>query len=228
MPTSLPPIQKSLEEALAIGLQKNPQLIAADVTRSIADDDVDIAISAVLPEVSLRGTAERQEGLSPRSGGGNLDSDSVTINATIPLFQGGGEYARVRQGKRTRQQRVEEYEAARDQTVESITSRWRDIETTRASIVSNKAAVESASVALNGVRQESEVGTRTTLDVLDAEQELFTAKVNLVTAKAREVLAVHALLAATGTLTAPDLALNVEPYDPTEHERSVKYRVIGF
>ncbi len=227
MPTQLPEIPRTLEEAMAMGLKKDPRLIAADVTRELADDDIDIAQAALLPDVSLRGSLERQDGLSSRSGQ-SLDSDSVTINASIPIFQSGAEYSRVRQGKRTRQQRREEYDATRDQTIESVTSRWRDIETARASIVSNRAAVESASVALNGVRQEADVGTRTTLDVLDAEQELFLAKVNLVTAKAQEVVAVYALHAATGSLTAQDLALNVQVYDPTEHEKSVKYRVIGF
>lgn len=227
MPSILPTIPKTLDEAMASGLKKNPQLVAADVTRDISNDDIDILQAALLPDVSLRGSMERQDGLSSRSGR-TLDSDSLTVNASIPIFQSGAEYSRVRQSKRTRQQRVEEFEATRDQTIESITSRWRDIETARASIVSNKAAVESASVALNGVRQEADVGTRTTLDVLDAEQELFIAKVNLVTAKSREVIAVYALRAATGTLTAQELALNVQVYDPTEHEKSVKYRVIGF
>lgn len=227
MPSSLPAIPKTLDEAMASGLRKNPQLVAADVTRDISNDDIDILQAALLPDVSLRGTMSRQDGLSSRSGQ-TFDSDSLTVNAIIPIFQSGAEYSRVRQSKRTRQQRVEEFEATRDQTVESITSRWRDIETARASIISNKAAVESATVALNGVRQEADVGTRTTLDVLDAEQELFIAKVNLVTAKSREVIAVYALRAATGTLTAQDLALNVQVYDPTEHEKSVKYRVIGF
>lgn len=227
MPSNLPAIPKTLNEAMASGLSKNPQLVAADVTRYISDDDIDILQSALLPDVSLRGTLNRQDGLSSRSGG-SFDSDALTINASIPIFQSGAEYSRVRQSKRTRQQRVEEFEATRDQTIESITSRWRDIETARASITSNKAAVESATLALNGVRQEADVGTRTTLDVLDAEQELFIAKVNLVTAKSREVIAVYALHAATGTLTAQDLGLAVQVYDPTEHEKSVKYRIIGF
>ena len=227
MPKILPAIPSTLDESLAIGMKKNPQLIAADVARSIADDDVDILESAVLPDVSLRGTMSRQDGLSSRSGF-SFDDDSVTINATIPIFQSGAEYSRVRQSKRTRQQRVEEYDSTHDKTVENITSRWRDIETARASIVSNKSAVESATIALNGVRQEADVGTRTTLDVLDAEQELFVAKVNLVTAQAQEVIAIYAFRAAIGSLTAQDLALNVQVYDPTEHEKSVKYRIIGF
>ena len=227
MPTKLPPIPKSLENALDIGLQRNPNLVIADMNRNIAENDTDIAIAAVLPDVSLHGTRSEGDKLNSARGFSSTDT-SYTLNATIPIFQGGAEYSRVRQNKRTRQQRKEEYDATRNETVQNITSRWRDIITSRASIVSNKAAVDSATVALNGVRQEADVGTRTTLDVLDAEQELFIAKVNLVTAQSQEVLAVHNLLATVGILTAQDLALNVEPYNPKIHEQNVKYRVVGF
>ena len=227
MPEKLPPIPKSLEEALDIGLKKNPGLISASVNREIADNDVDIAVASILPDISLRGTKSKSDDLNLAKGV-NSDESTFTLNASIPLYQGGAEYSRVRQNKRVRQQRKEEAESTRDETVQNITSRWRDITTSRASIVSNKSAVDSATVALNGVRQEADVGTRTTLDVLDAEQELFLAKVNLVTAQSQEVIAVYNLLATCGILTAPDLGLNVEPYNPKIHERSVKYRVIGF
>ena len=227
MPIKLPSIPKSLEEALNIGLTKNPNLIAAQANRDIADNDVDISKAAILPDVSFQGSRSSDTGLNA-SRGIQINDDSYTLNASIPIFQSGAEYSRVRQNKRTRQQRKEEYEASHNETVENITSRWRDLITARATIVSDKSAVESATVALNGVRQEADVGTRTTLDVLDSEQELFQAKVNLVTAQAKEVVAVYDLLAAVGVLTAGDLALNVQIYDPTIHERSVKYRVIGF
>lgn len=227
MPQKLPPIPKSLEDALNIGLTKNPNMVAAKANHDIADNDVDIAVAAILPDVAFRGSKSENTGLNSARDFSS-DETTFTLDASIPLYQGGAEYSRVRQNKRTRQQRKEELDSTRDSTVQDITSRWRDITTSRASIVSNKAAVDSATVALNGVRQEADVGTRTTLDVLDAEQELFLAKVNLVTAQSQEVVAVYNLLAACGTLTARDLALNVEPYNPKIHEQSVKYRVIGF
>ena len=227
MPTKLPALPATLEQALSVGLENNPNLRAADFTRNVADQDVDIAIAAILPDVSVRAAAIRQDNLSV-SRGLSSDEDLVTMQLRIPIFQQGAEYSRVRQNKRTREQRLEEYEATHNETVEKITSTWRDIHTARASIIANKSAVDSAAVALEGVRQEADVGTRTTLDVLDAEQELFLAKVNLVTAQSREVIAVYSLLAQIGKMKAQDLALNVDTYNPDIHEDHVKYKFIGF
>lgn len=227
MPAKLPPLPESLEQALAVGLEQNPSLKAAEFNQQIADSDIDIAFASLLPDADLRGSLTRQKDASStlRS---DIDNDSVTVNVSIPLYQSGAEYSRIRQSKRTKEQRREQYEDTHNRTVESITRTWRDIETARASIKANKATVEGAEVALEGVRQEAEVGSRTTLDVLDAEQELFIARVNLVAAQASEVNAVHAHLAAIGYLTAGVLGLNVELYNPLEHYKDVRYQIIGW
>lgn len=227
MPTKLPPIPASLEQALAVGLEQNPSLKAAEFNQQIADSDIDIAFAGLLPDADLRGSMTRQEDPSSTLLG-RLDNDSVTVNVSIPLYQAGAEYSRIRQSKRTKEQRREQYEDTHNRTVEGITRSWRDIETARASIKANKATVEGAEVALEGVRQEAEVGSRTTLDVLDAEQELFIARVNLVAAQAAEVTAVHAHLSSIGYLTAGVLGLNVELYNPLEHYKDVRYQIIGW
>lgn len=227
MPKKLPPIPKSLEQALVIGVDANPSLKQAEHNVKVADSDIDIAKSAVLPDVNLRGQMSDQEDLTTNRGR-SVDETTVTVNVNVPLYQGGGEHSRIRAAKRTVEQRNEEYQEARNRTVEDITKTWRDVETARASIVANKAAVDGAEVALEGVRQEADVGSRTTLDVLDAEQELFVARVNLVTAQANEVTAVFSHLNALGQLNAQNLGLPVEIYDPVKHQKHVKYWLLGW
>lgn len=227
MPAKLPTVPKTLEDALHDGLGKNPDMQAAVANRKISEDDVDLSKAALLPDVAFQGTKITDSNLTATRGF-RVEEDTYMLNASIPIFQAGTEYSRIRQFKRTRQQRKEEFDASHDQTVQTITSRWRDLITARATIDSNKATVDSSIVALDGVKQEQEVGTRTTLDVLDAEQELFQAKVSLVTAQTKEVVAVYDLLAACGGLTASDLALNVQIYNPKAHEHDVRFRFIGF
>lgn len=227
MPKKLPPMPKSLDQALVIGVGANPSLKQAEYNKSVADSDVDIAKSVLLPDVSARGQMSDQDDLTVNRGR-SVDETSITLNVNVPLFQGGGEHSRIRAAKRTVEQRNEEYEEARNRTVEDITKTWRDVETARASIVANTATVQSAEVALEGVKQEADVGSRTTLDVLDAEQELFVSRVNLVTAQASEVTAVFSHLNALGQLSAQNLGLNVEIYDPTKHQKHVKYWLLGW
>lgn len=227
MPAKLPAIPKNLEEALAIGLERNPTLKSTEFNQQIADSDVDASFATLLPDVNLQGRLTRREESSstlPQ----DIDNDSVLLNVSIPLFQSGAEYSRIRANKRTREQRREQYEDTRNRTVEQVTSTWRDIETARASIKANKSTVESAQIALEGVRQEAEVGSRTTLDVLDAEQELFLSRVNLVAAQAREVTAVYSHLAAIGHMNADSLGLAVPTYNPEEHYKDVRFQFIGW
>ena len=95
-------------------------------------------------------------------------------------------------------------------------------------IESNEAAVKAANVALDGVRQEQQFGSRTTLDVLDAERELFNAEVQLVIAKRNKVVAAYSVLAILGKLTAKELSLNVPLYDADEYYDDTEYQLIGF
>src|SRR5690606_773136 len=104
---------------------------------------------------------------------------------------------------------------------------WEALQTALAQIQSFEAQVQAAEIALEGVRQEAQVGARTVLDVLDAEQELLDAQVSLVTARRDRVVAAFQLLAAVGRLTARDLALPVTYYDVEEHYREVRGKWFG-
>ena len=104
---------------------------------------------------------------------------------------------------------------------------WEALESARAQIESRQAQVDSSNIALEGVRQEALVGSRTTLDVLDAEQELLDAQVNLATAVRNESTATFQLLSAIGSLSPQFLGLNADVYDPTENYDRVRDKLWG-
>ena len=117
---------------------------------------------------------------------------------SVPLFQGGGEYATIRQSKETLGQRRMDLDTQRDTAQQAVVQAWGQLEAAKAQIIATQAQVAAAETALNGVREEARVGQRTTLDVLNAQQELVNARVALVNAQRDRVVASYSLLAATG------------------------------
>lgn len=227
MPESLPSIPASLDEAQSIANENNPNLNAAGSNLQVSKHAVKISQGALLPVVALQGSMTRETGLSPTRQGGTRDEDLVRLNVNVPLYQAGAEYSRVRQAKRELESAEHKLEETQNSTVNNVTRAWKDIETARANIQATQTSVDAAKLALEGVRQEQEIGSRTTLDVLDAEQELFVAQVNLVTAKRNEVVSVYNLLAAIGKLTAKELGLNVKLYDENAHYDSLRFKLFG-
>jgi outer membrane protein len=149
------------------------------------------------------------------------------VNVTVPLYQTGEVYSRIRQAKHTANQRLLEFAEQSREAQESARSSWADLESARASLVSLQASVDAQQVAFDGVQQEAQVGSRTVLDVLDAEQELLNARVSLVRAQRDLIVAGYQVLSATGQLTALDLGLQVELYDPTQNFNEVEDQVFG-
>ena len=140
----------------------------------------------------------------------------------VPLYQGGAANARIRQSKQVAAQRLLELDQSRRVVQEQVAHAWRALTAARAQITAFESQVAASAVALDGVEQETQVGLRTTLDVLDAEQEHFRARINLVRAQRDEVVAAYQLKAAVGALTAQQLGLPVDLYDPEEHYRTVR------
>lgn len=225
-PNSLPPIPATLNDAMSIALKNNPNLLESMHLLEVAKSDIGISRSVILPSVDLVGRVSREQGIGSTRGN-NLDDESIGINVTVPIFQSGAEYASLRQSMRTAEQRESGLDETRKQIESIVTTAWKDVKTSRATIVASQDAVRAAEVALEGVRQEHEVGARTVLDILDAEQELFIARVDLATARRNEVVAVYNLLASMGQLTADKMDLGVELYDPTEHYENVRYKFLG-
>lgn len=202
---------KSEAEAVAIALQSNPVLSAAKEREVASREGVKATRGGLLPQVSLQGsysyTDERDYVQGVSSGFAETDTTSLTGQVTIPLYQGGAVYSRLRQAKQlNNQNRIQIAETER-RVREGVINAWEGLRSTQATIVSSQQQVRANEIAFDGVQQEAQVGSRTTLDVLDAEQELLDARVTLVGARRNEMVAAYALLASVGRLSAADLGL---------------------
>jgi outer membrane protein len=152
---------------------------------------------------------------------------SVTGQLTVPIYQGGTEFSTIRQSKETLGQRRLELALNRDQARANVVQAWGQLDAAKAQITATQAQVAAAEIALNGVREEARVGQRTTLDVLNAQQELVNARVALVTAQRDRVVASYALLSASGRLSVMVLGLQVPIYDPLTHYHQVRDNWFG-
>nr|WP_274380616.1 TolC family outer membrane protein [Oleomonas cavernae] len=223
---SLPPLPPTAEEARAIAVAENPDLITARYVELAARDGIDVAISTILPQVDLVAELSRAEEQS--TNGSRTDQAALQVQVTVPLYQSGAEYATIRQNQQTASQRLSQVSETQRTVIESASNAFDQLEAARAVIVSQKQAVAANSLALEGVRQESSVGSRTVLDVLNAEQELLNSQVALVRAQGDEYIAAFTLLSAVGRLTAQNLNLSGDRYDPVKHYDESRGRWFGF
>lgn len=224
-PAPVTELPASRKDALAIAQQTNPAVLAAQYDERAAQDNVTLVRSDLLPKVDLVG----QGGRSRTDGISDLTRDSASIMAqlTVPLYQRGAVSSRVREAKQLAgRNRLRLIEAQRSAT-EDANNAWESLVTARARIRSISAAVRANRIALEGVRQEALVGSRTVLDVLDAEQELLDSQVNLVVAERDEIVAQYQLMSALGRLTAQSLNLQTDYYDPDAHYKAVRDKLWG-
>ncbi len=224
--TALPPLPESLEAVIAAARERNPQLVAAREIERASSYGIDRAIGAMLPTVSLDAIWTR--GDDEATGGTRNESTTVEGVLTMPIYQGGAEYSSIREARETNSQNMLEIAEAERSVIEQATNAWENLRAARSSIESNRKQVEASVIAYEGVEQEAEVGARTTLDVLDAEQELLDARVSLVRAERDQLVAAYALLASMGQLDAATLGLNVEIYNPVDHYDGVVGDWLGF
>jgi TolC family type I secretion outer membrane protein len=225
---SMPDSQVNLPEtveATVIQSQGSPQVVAAQFNEKAAKDNIDVNFADLLPDVSLQGSFRRNDEASDDRQASN---DGTVLGVlTIPLYQAGAPDSRVREAKQLYQQSRKQLDQARRAAEREAVDAWQSLDTTRAQITSFEEQVKAADVALDGVRQEQQVGARTVLDVLDQEIEALNAKVSLVQAQTDNEVAKYRVLAAIGRLTAKDLALNAPLYDATEHYHEVRNKFWG-
>jgi len=216
---------RSEQEAAASASANNPSVIAALFNDSAAKDAIDVAFSQLLPQVSLQGQLFQQNNTGGR--GATSNGYQVTANLSVPIYQGGAEYAAVRQARQSEQQTHKLVDDSRRTAVQNAVASWDTLIAARATAESTRAAIRANEVALEGVEREAIVGSRTTLDVLNAQQALLTSQVQLVQALSQLVTASYTVASAIGRLTARDLALPVPLYDETAYYNAVKDRWIG-
>jgi TolC family type I secretion outer membrane protein len=212
-------------EAIGQARELNFAVVEADFIERAARDQVDEVTGELLPTVTLSGDLSRDyEGSTPNS---ETDTVSITANVSVPLYQSGSVSSRVRAAKQVVAQRRNERNVAVRDAREAGARGWEEVQTARAQIRSFLAEVRATEIALEGVQQEALVGSRTVLDVLDAEQELLDARVSLARAERDEVVAAYQLRSAVGRLTAESLKLPVKEYDFTENYRRVRNKWFG-
>lgn len=222
LPPNLPP---SEADAQALAVENNPDVVFADFNERAARSDVALRRGELLPTLSLDLTVDREKDIA---GPDIKDTDSA-INArlSVPLYQSGEVYSRIREAKQTASQRLSELALSKRQAEQDSSDAWEEFRAAQARITSFESEVRAQEVAFEGVQQEAQVGSRTVLDVLDAEQELLDARVNLVSARRDLTVSSYALLSAVGKLTAQDLNLAVDLYDPTRNFGAVKNKLFG-
>lgn len=223
-PPPLPPLPASADEAVRIALNSNPDIIATTRQAEAAGFDVRTARADRLPTVSgvLSGDYVNNlggnTGAFPQSG----TQTSVGVNTRIPLYQGGLPAARIRQAQAIEGQLLEQVIGTERAVVANTRSAFASYDAAQRAIQSNQVAVSANELALEGARAERSIGTRTVLEVLNAEQELLNSQVALVTARRDAYVAGFQLLNAMGQAEADDLGLEGGPlYDPTGSYRRV-------
>ena len=230
-PPPLPGMPKAVDDAVAYALDHNPDLAAAHQRSVAAGFDSRVARAANMPRIGLFADGGYTNALGTLTEVGVPSSQimqgaataDVGIRATIPLYQGGRPTAQMRQAQAREGTAMDQEIGAERAVIANVRAAWVSWQAANAIIASTQIAVDSAQLSLEGVRAENSVGNRTILDILNAEQELVNAEVQLVTAQRNAYVAGFTLLAAMGRAQARDLGLDGGTlYDPTVHYKAMR------
>ena len=222
----LPNLPTNVAEAIATAEAEYPSIMVDIQGEIAARHAVAVAKGQLYPSVDLAGRLRRTDETSVEDT--DVTSSSLIASVSVPLYQGGAVHSQIRQAKELLNQRRIEVERGRRTVIQVASQAWDRMSTTRSQISARSEEIRANEIALEGVRQEAEVGSRTTLDVLDAEQELLNSRVTLVIAERDEYVAGYTLLAAIGRLTAAHIGLPVEIYDPNLHYQKVRNKWWGW
>ena len=208
-PPAAPEIPPNVDRAQQLALQVHPLISAGQYDVTALSLLAEAAAADRLPSISLDGSLSRRRP--------DTDSASVGVTGNVPVHTGGRLPALQRQAiAQAQAQRSALNQTARD-IVENVGRAWAQLQVARAQIVANEEGVRAARLAFEGFREEAQLGARTTLDVLDAEQDLLDARISLIEAESNAQLAIYNILAAIGLLTTDHLGLSVERYDVTDY-----------
>ena len=217
-PPSLPNVGNDLATAKALAVRKHPSLRAVQHQVAAAELLILAAEAAQKPRVTLNGGLN----LSASDRDARSATGSVGIGASQTIYQGGALSSAVRSAMANRDAQRGNLHEVRHDVQQDVGNAFADLLSARAQLEASERQIRSARIAFQGVREEATLGARTTLDVLDAEQALLDAESTRVTARAQLYIAAYSALAATGQLTAADLRLPVQIYDPAAYYNLVK------
>jgi outer membrane protein len=213
-------LPKNLQASLVVAFAENPAIVAAFHNVDAAELQVKIAEAALGPTIALQGQVQQQ--YDRLVGNDQTFSASVTATLTVPIYEGGAAYSDVRRAKESLGQQRLVADQTRDQVRQAVVAAWGNLDASKAQILAAQAQISASEVALNGVREEAKVGQRTTLDVLNAQQDLLNARVALVSAQHDRVVNSYQLLQGVGRLALERIAPSSERYDPSVHYEQVR------
>jgi outer membrane protein len=213
-------LPKTRDEAERIAQTEHPVILAALADADAAELGVRVLESDFMPKLSVVGNVYTQSDFQGR--GNRAVGASVVGRLSVPLYEGGRTSSRVRQAKEIAGQRMLDADMSRAELMALVRANWGALQAAKSQITSARAQITAAERTLYGVREEAKAGLRTTLEILNAQQELLGARLGLLAAQRDRVVASYAVLGATGRLSAETLGLNVMGYDPAVHFDAVR------
>ncbi len=217
-PPTPPVAVKTLDEARALAVRRHPDMLTAQRNVTIAEMNVELALAAMKPTLSANASAT----VSAPRGGTTTYANQLGVTLSGPIYQGGRLSALYRRAQAQRDAARAGLHVTRAGIEQGVSNAWAALAIAAASIEANQRQIRATTVALRGTREELSLGSRTTLDVLNAEQTLLDARAGAITAQSDQYLAAYQLLAAMGLLTAEHLQLGIATYDPEAYFDAVK------
>lgn len=215
-------VPRSRQEAVDNSIRDNPAVIAASYDVDVATTTISVAESSLLPQLNVQGNVNRSVQSDTTLGTTRTDQASVVGALTVPIYDGGTAASQTRQAKETAVQSRLVLEQVRNQARTAAISAWVSSEGTKVALSAAEAEVKSANIALQGVRREAQAGQRTTIDVLNSQQDLTAARSRQILAQRDRVIASYTLLSAVGRLDVRTLGLNTPDYLPDVHYHQVR------
>jgi len=215
-PPPTPKLPSTLARATSIALQKHPSVQRAKYVAKLAQINIYRAEAAMKPKISLAGN------LNVTANAMTGDTASISIIGSAPIYHGGALTSALRQSRAIKEQSRADLQRAGQVVTQNVRMFWARLQIARASITARQKEVRASRTALRGIREEANLGARTTLDVLDAERQLVQAETDLASAKRDEYVAVYSLLSGMGLLTVSHLQLGIKTYDAVAHFKKVK------
>ena len=217
-------VPKSLSEAQSIALREHPLIGNSLYNEESARHTVERIRGQLLPQVTLEASWSDEYNTS----GVSFQRDTLVLGrVTAPLYEGGEVHASVRQAKQLHLSRLQTIEASRLLVQRSVATAWSLLEAARSRVDLGTTRIRASEVALKGVRKEEEIGQRSLLDILNAEQDVVDARVALISARRELIVASYEVLAQIGRLSAQELSLPTMTYDPTVHYEEVRRKWFG-
>ena len=215
-------LPRNREEALAIARKEHPAILAAMYDTDVAQFGTKIAESSLWPTVGVQGNIMRSRDTDTTLGTQAQDQASILGTAVVPLYDGGLAASQIRQAKEMAMQSRIVLEQVRGQSQTAVVGGWVTHEGAKIALAAAESEVRAAGIALSGVQKEAQAGQRTTLDVLNSQQDLTQARARLIGAQRDRVIAAYTLLSATGHLDVKTLALKTPDYAPEVHYQQVR------